>query len=117
LMGERPKRSPTLAESRVRRASRRLVSMPAARDEGMSADRMQVLVPADQEVLMARFARALRAGSVQLAARDVTKSVSLGAPIESAEVFAMEVPPLPDAGSDAGSDDKQSPNSVNGALR
>jgi hypothetical protein len=101
--------------SRVRRVNP--TESTVASDRGLRVDRREVLVPPDQEVLLARYARALRDGSLRLSSIDVTQSASLGAPIEAVEVSAMEFLPLPELGSDAGSDGKPTTLTVNGALR
>lgn len=66
----------------------------------MSVAQMQVLVPPDQELLLARYARALQERSTALRVSNLSKPPSLGSPIDSIEVSALQLSPLPEFGSD-----------------
>jgi hypothetical protein len=83
----------------------------------MKSDRMRVLVPPDQELLMARYLHALHEGSLRLAAGDSSKPPTLGSPIDVIEVSRVELLPLPDLGPDSTSEGKQLGDTVNGVLK
>jgi hypothetical protein len=83
----------------------------------MKGNRVKVLVPPDQELLLAHYVRALHGGSLRLAAGDSSKPPTLGSPIDVIEVSRVELLPLPDWGPDSTSDGKRLGDTVNGALK
>jgi len=90
----------------VRSPVRRGKSAPAIARIGtssgqMSIAQMEVLVPPDQELLLARYARALQQRSLQVRTSNLPEPSSLGSPIDSISVSEIQLSPLPDLGSDS----------------
>jgi hypothetical protein len=93
------------------------ITRTSASSARMKSNRLRVLVPPDQELLMARYMRALHEGSLRLAAGDSSKPPTLGSPIDVIEVSRVELLPLPDLGPDSTSEGKQLGDTVDGVLK
>jgi hypothetical protein len=68
--------------------------------DGLNIAQMQVLVPPDQELLLADYARALQQRSLRLRTSNLSEPSSLSSPIDLIEVAQVQLLPLPDLGSD-----------------
>jgi hypothetical protein len=109
-------RSVAPVESRVGRG-RNSPTVTSTASDRLKGNRVKVLVPPDQELLLTRYVRALHGGSLRLAAGDSSKPPTLGSPIDVIEVSRVELLPLPDLGPDSPSDGKRLGDTVNGALK
>jgi hypothetical protein len=83
----------------------------------MSVAQMQVLVPPDQELLLADYARALQQRSLQLRTSNLSEPSSLGLPIDLIEVAQVQLLPLPDLDPIEVRQGKQFAHNVNGDLK
>src|SRR6185436_18046405 len=111
-------RSVAPVESRVGRGRNSPTVMGTSTpSDRMKGNRVKVLVPPDQELLLAHYVRALHGGSLRLAAGDSSKPPTLGSPIDVIEVSRVELLPLPDWGPDSTSDGKRLGDTVNAALK